>query len=304
MPAAWSSSTSARRTKSRSTARRNASVSRAVSCTGHATKVSSVRKRPSVTKRCRCGCQLAREPCVYRQATMPTASSRSPVRGRMAAVTVRAATRAISPNRRRRYRQYARSRLGMVSTTCRCGTGARRVVSNHCVQIARRLGRAAPAEVATLAREREQVLVRAGIAAEAGEPVLEDATRQELVGDPRDDGAPRAVLLSESFVVDRLQAVQMVRHQPKERRCLGPSGLVDSTRLRCRVGHARSETGERRACARLGPGPSPFRCATGCFDATSARRGPNDAYCRRASSEARSARIVLERPPQKLALRL
>ena len=39
----------------------------------------------------------------------------------------------------RRYRQYARSRLGILSTTCQCGTGARSVVSSHCVQIARRL---------------------------------------------------------------------------------------------------------------------------------------------------------------------
>ena len=28
----------------------------------------------------------------------------------------------------------------MVSTTCRCGTGASSVVSSHCVQMARRLG--------------------------------------------------------------------------------------------------------------------------------------------------------------------
>ena len=34
---------------------------------------------------------------------------------------------------------YARSRLGIVRTTCRCGTGARSAVSSHCVQIARRL---------------------------------------------------------------------------------------------------------------------------------------------------------------------
>ena len=38
-----------------------------------------------------------------------------------------------------RYRQYARSRLGMVSATCRCGTGARSVVSCHCAQISSRL---------------------------------------------------------------------------------------------------------------------------------------------------------------------
>ena len=39
MPAAGSSSNSASRTNTRSTARRNASVNRAVSCTGHTTNV-------------------------------------------------------------------------------------------------------------------------------------------------------------------------------------------------------------------------------------------------------------------------
>ena len=52
--------------------------------------------------------------CVWRQATIPIARSGSPVSVRIAAVTVRAATRAISPSRRRRYRQYARSRFGIV----------------------------------------------------------------------------------------------------------------------------------------------------------------------------------------------
>ena len=52
-----------------------------------------------MTRRCRWGCQLARDPWVCRHATMPTARSRSPVSVRIAAVTVRAATRAISPSR-------------------------------------------------------------------------------------------------------------------------------------------------------------------------------------------------------------
>ncbi len=105
MPAAWSSSKRSTRTNNRSTARRNASVNRAVSCAGHVTNVPSGRKPPSVTRRCRCGCQLAREPCACKQATIPTARSRSPVSVRMAAVTVRVATRAISPSRRRWYRR-------------------------------------------------------------------------------------------------------------------------------------------------------------------------------------------------------
>ena len=37
------------------------------------------------------------------------------------------------------HREFALSRLGMVSTTCRCGTGARSEVSSHCVQSASRL---------------------------------------------------------------------------------------------------------------------------------------------------------------------
>jgi len=102
MPAAWSSSNKSSRTNNRSTARRNASVNRAVSCTGHPTNVPSGRKPPLVTSRWRCGCQFASDPCVCRHATIPTVSSRSPVSVRMAAVTGRAATRAISPSRRRR----------------------------------------------------------------------------------------------------------------------------------------------------------------------------------------------------------
>ena len=125
---------------------------------------------------------------------MPTASSRSPVRVRMAAaaavavavaVTVRAATRAISPSRRRRYRQQARSRLEVVRTTCRCGTGG-----EEC-------------RVQLLGPDGEAL----GVAADAREPVLEDAAREELVGDLRDDGATRAILAGEAVAVDRLLAL-------------------------------------------------------------------------------------------------
>ena len=49
-----------------------------------------------------------------------------------------------------------------------------------------------------------------------------------------------------------------------------------------RVEHRRFESEERRAYARFGRGPSPFRCATSRFDATSARYRPNDACCCRA----------------------
>jgi hypothetical protein len=54
--------------------------------------------------------------------------------------------------------------------------------------------------------------VRTGVAADAGEAVLEYPTREELVRHPRDHGAPRAVLAREALVVDRLQAMQMIGH--------------------------------------------------------------------------------------------
>ena len=66
------------------------------------------------------------------------------------------------------------------------------------------LGVAARAEVPTLAREREQVLVFTVVAADARKPMFENAAREELVGDLRDDGAPRAVLAREPLVLDRL----------------------------------------------------------------------------------------------------
>ena len=141
------------------------------------------------------------------------------------------------------------------------------------------LGVATRAEVPALAGECEQVLVRAGIAADAGEPVLQHPAGEKLVGHAADHRTPRAILAREALVVDRLQAVQVIRHQPKERRCLRASGFVDATRRRCRIGHARSGTEERRAYVRLGCGPSPFCCATGCFDAASLWRRPNDACC-------------------------
>ncbi len=45
------------------------------------------------------------------------------------------------------------------------------------------------------------------MAADAREPVLEDAAREELVGDLRDDGATRAILAGEAVAVDRLLAL-------------------------------------------------------------------------------------------------
>ena len=62
-------------------------------------------------------------------------------------------------------------------------------MSSHCAQRARRLGRAARAEVPAFTREREQVLVRAGVAADAGEAMLQHAAGEKLVSDLGDDGA-------------------------------------------------------------------------------------------------------------------
>jgi hypothetical protein len=57
---------------------------------------------------------------------------------------------------------------------------------------------------------REQVLVRAGIAADAGEPVLEHPAGEELVSHVADHRTPRAVLAGEAVAVDRLQEMQVV----------------------------------------------------------------------------------------------
>ena len=72
------------------------------------------------------------------------------------------------------------------------------------------LGMTIGAEVPALAGAREQILVRAGVAADAGEAVLQHAARKELVSDLCDDGAPWAILAREALVVDCLQAMQVV----------------------------------------------------------------------------------------------
>jgi len=113
----------------------------------------------------------------------------------------------------------------MVSTTWRCGTGREEGGVQPLRPDREALGVAARAAVATRAGEREQILVRTGVAADAGEAVLQHAAGKERVSNLGDDGAPWAILAREAFVVDRLQAMQMVRHQPKERRCLRAPGL-------------------------------------------------------------------------------
>jgi len=54
-------------------------VARHLESLGHEMIVPSGRKPPSVTSRCWCGFQLARDPGVCRHATMPTTRLRSPV---------------------------------------------------------------------------------------------------------------------------------------------------------------------------------------------------------------------------------
>jgi len=81
--------------------------------------------------------------------------------------------------------------------------------------------------------------VRTGVAADAGEAVLRHAACEDFVGHLPNDGTPRAILVGKALVVDRLQSVQVIRHQPKELRRLRASGFVDATRRRRRDGQFR-----------------------------------------------------------------
>ena len=85
---------------------------------------------------------------------------------------------------------------------------------------------AARAEVATLAGERQQILMRTGVAADAREAVLEDTKRQEVVGRLRTDGTARAVLAGEALVVDCLSAGTALPIERRNRRTIGPAGNV------------------------------------------------------------------------------
>jgi hypothetical protein len=186
-------------------------------------------------------CQVAREPWVCKQATMPTANSRSPVSVRIAPVRVRAATRAISTIRAEPLRDREDD------LPVRHGREERGVQPLGPDREAFRV--AAGAEVPAFAGEGEQVLVGTVVTPDAREAVLEDAAGEELVRDLRDHGAPRAVLVREALVVHRLQPLHVIRHQPKQRRRLRTPGLVDAEgRGRRRlVSHARSQTVKRRA---------------------------------------------------------
>ena len=126
------------------------------------------------------------------------------------------------------------------------------------------LGVTARTEVAALAGDREQVFVRARVAANCAQTRGRGCRRR---GTGRSPARPRGA-----------------------------------------TGRTRARSARRRPSAGDAGGLTPTeRVATlggGFVDATSAWRRPNGAYCRRASSDARSARIVLERPLQKPALKL
>lgn len=125
-----------------------------------------------------------------------------------ASVTVRAATREISLTRSRRFRLVARSHLGRVSIACRCGISATGVESSHWVQMARRLAWQLGQKLRLLKENTSRFsCVSAGIAADAGKPVLEHAAGEALAGHMRENRTPRAVPAREELVVDRLQAM-------------------------------------------------------------------------------------------------
>ena len=71
--------------------------------------------------------------------------------------------------------------LGMVRTTCRCGTGARSVASSHCVQSARRFAWQLGQKYRHLQENANRYSRAQSSRANAREPVLEDAAGQELV---------------------------------------------------------------------------------------------------------------------------
>ena len=89
---------------------------------------------------------------------------------------------------------------------------------------------------------------------------FEHAARQELVDDHRHDRAPRAMFAREALVADRLQAVQVIRHQPKDRRCLGSSPVRP---VACHLPFPRSPRPADRLPGTLREGPTCLRSIKG-----------------------------------------
>ena len=78
---------------------------------------------------------------------------------------------------------------------------------------------AARTEVASLARERDEVLVPTpgGRAPDPGEAVREDAARQKLVGDLTDHGPPVAIRGGEALLAAGVERRKVVLQQAEER---------------------------------------------------------------------------------------
>ena len=97
-----------------------------------------------------------------------------------------------------------------MSTTCRCGTGASSVRSNHCVQSARRLAWQLGQKYRHLHENASRYSCAQSSQRKRANPWSEDAAGEELVGHLRDHEASRAVLTRETGIVDRVQAMQVV----------------------------------------------------------------------------------------------
>ena len=184
----------ARSTKSRSTARRNASVSWAVSCAGHGTK-GAIGPEAAVGGNHMNVRVPVRERAVRLDAADETHRERGlsgqgadrggdRVGGHAGEITEEgpAVEAPGAPALRHREHDLAVRHTGHQERLLQPQSPEREV-----------LGVAAGAEVARLAGKREQVHVRAGVTAHAREAVREHAAGKERVGDFTDDGAPVAV---------------------------------------------------------------------------------------------------------------
>jgi transposase len=118
-------------------------------------------------------------------------------------------------------------------------------------------------------RPRARILLEASTASEWVARHLESLGHEVIVSDP--NVAPMYATRSRRTTTDK-QAVEMILHQPEQRRRLRTPGLVDAEGHRRRmshVPHARSQTVERRAYGRPARGLSPWYCVAGYSDATS-----------------------------------
>ena len=106
----------------------------------------------------------------------------------------------------------------------RVGTVEERLFQPQCPE-REAFGVAARTEVARLAREGEEILVRTRVTAHAREAVLEHAAGEELVGHLAHDGAPVAVRGGESLLVRGVKRAEVVAHEPKGGEACGRRGL-------------------------------------------------------------------------------